>query len=214
MAAALKRCGPGDRRFNIGLFVCTKMAGWLIPPGETRAGGGCPWVSVSIRTKKLKQAPGAVPPRPGTSLGSRGEGGHPEKAGSVPGGGSGDLLPTATSARGCPVQVVPESRHWARPSHPLLQFVCSWRLVRSGSRSDPTPSPPGLPPGADPCPRAEPALSSGRLAAIRAHLQVRVFARYRVLCIAYTCCAHLHAPTNTQVVLRCAGLLPSPKCLY
>lgn len=39
MAAALKLCGPGDRHFNVGLFICTKMTEWVIPLVEIRAGG-------------------------------------------------------------------------------------------------------------------------------------------------------------------------------
>lgn len=108
-AAVLKRCGPGDRQFNIGLFVRTKVAEWLIPLVEIRASGGCPWVSVSICTKKLKQALGAVPPHPSISSGNRGEWGCPEKAGRCAGGALGSSSPALLALVGAPSRSCPRA---------------------------------------------------------------------------------------------------------
>lgn len=96
--------------------------------------------------------------------------------------------------------------------------VCLLLVIRQVSQHERShtkpPPPPTLPPGQDPCPRAEPVLSPRRLAVVGAPLQGHVFARYQVFGIASMCCASSHAPANTQVALQCAALLPSCKCWY
>lgn len=138
VAASPRRAepGPGRRQGQAASFAGRWQSG-SYPAAlsllERRAGGGCPWVSVSVCTKEIKPGLGAVPPCPGVPSGDGVAEPTQRRQVSVLGGSEEPLLATAgTCGHQC----------WARPSHPPWQSVRSWRFVGLGSTSDPTPRSP------------------------------------------------------------------------